>query len=216
MAADRVTIWAQDDLREGEMTWQLNGTYFESCNCEMLCPCTWSAFAAAATYDRCKVVLVYHVDDGQVDDVDVSSLTFALVVDAPQHMGEGGWRVGVCLDANASDEQADRLGQVVSGQLGGPPAALTPLLGEMLGVEKVAIDYSSDGGRHSARLGSLATMETEDLHVANLPEPVQLHNVFHPSNTTLTVSPAKAVTVDAFGISYEGDSGFSAPFSWSG
>lgn len=196
------------------MAWRMSGTYFESCNCEMLCPCTWSAFAAAATNDRCKVVLVYHVDEGDVDGVDVSGLSFALVVDAPQHMGEGGWRVGVCLDANAAPEQADRLGQVVSGQLGGPPSALTPLLGEMLGVEQVPIAYSSEGGRHSARLGSMASLEVEDLHVADMPQPVQLHNVFHPSNTTLTLSPAKAATVDAFGIAYEGVSGFSAPFNW--
>lgn len=198
------------------MAWRMSGTYFESCNCEMLCPCTWSAFAAAATNDRCKVVLVYHVDDGEVDGVDVSGLSFALVVDAPQHMGEGGWRVGVCLDEQASEEQADRIGQVVSGQLGGPPSALSPLIGEMLGVQRVAMDYRSSGGTHSVRIGSMATMEVEDLHVAGLPQPVQLHNVFHPSNTTLTVSPAKATSVDAFGIAYEGVSGFNAPFTWAG
>lgn len=197
------------------MAWRMSGTYFESCNCDMLCPCTWSAFAAAATNDRCKVTLVYHVDEGDVDGVAVSGLSFALVVDAPQHMGEGGWRIGVCLDDRASAEQADKLGQVVSGQLGGPPAALTPLLGEMLGVERVAIDYASGDGKHSAKIGTMATLEVEDLHVAESAQPVQLRNIFHPSNTTLTLSPAKTATVDAFGITYTGVSGFSAPFTWS-
>jgi hypothetical protein len=197
------------------MAWRMDGTYFESCNCDMLCPCTWSAFAAAATHDRCLVTLVYHVDSGEVDGVDVSGLTFALVVDAPQHMAEGGWRVGVCLDEKATDEQADKLGQVVSGGLGGPPSALTPLLGEMLGIERVPIEYRSEGGTHSARLGKLAEIDVADLHVAEMAEPVQLTNVFHPSNTTLTLSPPKRANVDAFGIKYVGVSGFSAPFSWS-
>jgi hypothetical protein len=197
------------------MTWRMDGTYFESCNCDMLCPCTWSAFAAAATHDRCLVTLVYHVDSGEIDGVDVSGLSFALVADAPQQMAEGGWRVGVCLDERATDEQADKLGQVVSGRLGGPPSALTPLIGEMLGIERVAIDYRSEGGTHSARLGDLADLEVTDLHVAEMAEPVQLHNVFHPSNTTLTLSPAKRAAVDAFGIKYDGVSGFSAPFNWS-
>jgi hypothetical protein len=39
----------------------------------------------------------------------------------------------VYLDGAASDSQAERLGAVLSGQLGGPPAMLGPLIGEMLG-----------------------------------------------------------------------------------
>jgi hypothetical protein len=40
--------------------------------------------------------------------------------------------------------------------------------------------------------------------------------VFHPSNTTLTVAPARTARVSTFGIDWgrEGQSGFSAPFSW--
>jgi len=49
-------------------------------------------------------------------------------------------------------------------------------------------------------------------------DPVQLTNVFHPSNTTLTVAPANAAHLSTFGIDWgrEGQSGFSAPFSWAG
>jgi hypothetical protein len=49
-------------------------------------------------------------------------------------------------------------------------------------------------------------------------DPVQLTNVFHPSNTTLTVAPANAAHLSTFGIDWgrEGQSGFSAPFAWSG
>ena len=42
-------------------------------------------------------------------------------------------------------------------------------------------------------------------------------NVFHPANTTLTVSPATKSKVDVFGIQFDGTgtSGFNAPFAWS-
>jgi hypothetical protein len=42
--------------------------------------------------------------------------------------------------------------------------------------------------------------------------------VFHPSNTRLTVAPANAAHLSTFGIDWgrEGQSGFSAPFSWAG
>ena len=35
-------------------------------------------------------------------------------------MTEGNWRMGVFVDAQATDEQAEKLLQVFTGQLGGP------------------------------------------------------------------------------------------------
>lgn len=198
------------------MAWRLDGTYFETCNCDTICPCTWSAFEASATNGRCNAVLAYHVDDGTIDGVDVSGLSFALVIDAPARMAEGGWRAGVFLDAAATPEQAERLGAVVSGSLGGPPAALGPLIGEMVGLESVPISYADEGRTHRLRIGDSVDIEVEDLAIGDSPEPVRMTNVSHPSNTTLTVAPATRASVDAFGIRYgrAGESGFSAPFSW--
>ena len=176
------------------MAWRLDGTYFESCSCDEICPCTWSALTAKATLDRCRALLAYHVQSGEIDGVDVSGLSFALFLDTPPVMSEGNWRVGVYLDEGASDSQAERLGEVLSGQLGGPPAMLSPLIGE-------ATD-----------------MGVEDFVAIEGHDPVQLTNVFHPSNTRLTVAPANAAHLSTFGIDWgrEGQSGFSAPFSWAG
>ena len=77
------------------MVWRLEGTYFESCSCDAVCPCTWSAMTAKATFDRCRALLAYHVDSGEIDGVDVSGLSFALFLDTPPVMAEGNWRVGV-------------------------------------------------------------------------------------------------------------------------
>ena len=71
------------------MAWQLTGMYFENCSCDMVCPCTTSAFSLPGDYERCRVVLAFHVDSGAVDDVDVSKLTVAVVADAPQLMSDG-------------------------------------------------------------------------------------------------------------------------------
>lgn len=199
------------------MTWKMNGTYFETCNCDVICPCTWSGFVQDATHDRCKVVLTYHIDDGNVDGIDVSGLSFAVVADTPKNMATPGWRLGVCIDDNASEDQAGAIGQIVSGERGGPMAALAPLVGEMLGVERVPIRYESENGKHRSRIGATTDLQVEDLHIADSPEPVQLRNIVsHPSNSTLTVSPASHATADIFGVTFEGASGFSAPFHWAG
>ena len=92
------------------MAWQLQGRYFENCSCDMVCPCTTSGLTMPADYDRCRVVLVFHVDAGAVEDVDVSNLTVAVLADTPPLMADGNWRVGVFMDAAASQEQAEKLG----------------------------------------------------------------------------------------------------------
>jgi hypothetical protein len=194
----------------------MEGTYFESCSCDAVCPCTWSGLTARATLDRCRALLAYHIADGEIDGLDVSGLTFALFLDTPPLMSEGNWRVGVFLDAAATDEQAGKLGAVLGGQAGGPPAMLSPLISEMLGLERVPIEYTEDGGVHSVRIGDAAELTVEDFVAGGQEEPVKLTNVFHPSNTTLTVAPASAVRLSTFGIEWgrQGESGFSAPFSW--
>jgi hypothetical protein len=200
------------------MAWWLAGRYFESCSCDAVCPCTWSALTAKATLDRCRALLAYHVESGEVDGVDVSGLSFALFLDTPPVMSEGNWRVGVFVDDRASDRQAAGLGMVLSGSAGGPPAMLSPLIGEMLGVEKARIAYDEDDGGHHVRIGDAIDVAVEDFVAIEGHDPVRLTNVFHPSNTTLTVAPARAAHLSTFGIDWgrEGQSGFSAPFSWSG
>jgi len=198
------------------MAWHFEGTYFESCSCDAVCPCTWSGLTAPATFDRCLALLAYHIADGEIDGVDVSGLTFALFLDTPPVMSEGGWRVGVFLDAAASDEQAGKLGEVLSGQAGGPPAMLAPLIGEMLGVERVPIEYSDEGRTHRIRIGDASELVVEDFVAAGGEEPVRLTDVFHPSNSTLVVAPATVARMSTFGTEWgrAGESGFSAPFSW--
>jgi hypothetical protein len=200
------------------MTWRLEGTYFESCSCDAVCPCTWSAFTAEATLDRCRALLAYHINSGDIDGVDVSGLSFALFLDTPPVMSTGNWRVGVFLDDAASDAQTGQLGAVLSGQLGGPPAMLGPFIGEMLGVEKTRIAFSEDGRGHRVTIGDAIDVGVEDFVALEGQDPVRLTNVLHPSNTTLTVAPARAARLSTFGIDWgrEGQSGFSAPFSWAG
>ena len=201
------------------MAWKLNGTYFENCSCEMPCPCTVS-FDAGADYDRCEVLLAFNIESGEVDGVDVSGRTAAIVADSPKVMTDGNWKMGLILDDGASDEQAEKLGAVFSGQMGGPMAGLAPLIGDMLGVEQAPIDYSDDGLKHSVRIGSEIDIEVNDVVPFGVEngEPARLEGVFHPAGSTLTIARSERGKIAAFGLSFDnsGKSAFSAPFSWAG
>src|SRR3982074_351835 len=63
------------------MSWKLEGSYFENCNCDWVCPCSVTSFGSPATGDRCQVVLNYHVRRGEIDGVDVSGHSVSVVAD---------------------------------------------------------------------------------------------------------------------------------------
>jgi hypothetical protein len=198
------------------MAWKLDGTYFETCSCEVMCPCT-ASLALGADYDRCKVTLVFNVVDGDVEGTDVSGLTVAAVGDSPKVMSDGNWRLGVFIDSAASDEQAQKLGAVFGGQLGGPMQALAPLVSENLGVQRAPIEVREDGLRHSVRIGDAIDFEIEDVVPFGVEsgEPARLSGIFHPAGSELTVAKATRSRINAFGIEYEGKSAFSnSAFSW--
>jgi hypothetical protein len=198
------------------MAWKLEGTYFETCSCEVVCPCT-ASLALGADYDRCRVTLVFNVVDGEVEGTDVGGLTVAAVGDSPKVMTDGNWRLGVFIDASASDAQAEKLGAVFSGQLGGPMAGLAPLIGENLGVERVPIEVHEDGLRHSVTIGDAVDFEIEDVVPFGVEsgEPARVSGIFHPAGSELTIARATRSRINAFGIEFEGKSAFSnSKFSW--
>ena len=49
------------------MAYRLTGTYMESCSCEVACPCGASNLTLPATYDRCEVLLAFHIEEGEVE-----------------------------------------------------------------------------------------------------------------------------------------------------
>ena len=198
------------------MSWRISGSYFETCSCDVVCPCT-ASLTLGATNDYCRVVLVFNVKNGEVEGVDVSGLTVAAIAETPKVMTDGNWRLGVFIDSSASDEQAEKLGGVFSGALGGPMEALGPLVGENLGVERAAIEVREEGLTHSVKIGDAVDFEIEDVVPFGVEggRPARLVGIFHPAGSELTVAHATRSKIDAFGISYEGKAGFSnSEFAW--
>ena len=198
------------------MSWNLAGSYVETCSCELMCPCNLS-FDHGATYDFCRVTLVFNIRQGEIEGTDISGVKVALIADTPKVMTDGNWRLGVFVDAQASDEQTGKLVQVFSGQLGGPMAALAPLVGEVLGVERVPIEVRDDSVRHSVRIGDSIDFEIQDIVPFGVEtgEPVRFSGMFHPVASDLTMAEAKRSRISGFGIEYEGKTGLSkSEFSW--
>jgi len=132
-------------------------------------------------------------------------------------MTDGNWNLGMYIDENANDEQADKLQKVFTGELGGPMEGFAPLVGEVRGVERAAIEISDDGLRHTVKVGDAIDFEIEDVVPFGIEtgEPIKFQGMFHPAGSNLTIAEPTRSSIDAFGISYEGKTGLSsAEFSW--
>ncbi len=198
------------------MAWSLSGSYVETCSCDLMCPCNMS-FDHGATYDYCRVTLVFSIEQGEIEGTDVSGLKVAAIADTPKVMTEGNWRLGMFVDENATDEQMAKLTAVFGGQKGGPMEGIVPLVGEMLGVERAPFEVVDDGLRHTVKIGDAIEFEIEDIVPFGIEtgEPVRLVGVFHPVSSEFVAAEAKRSKIDAFGISYEGKTGLStSKFSW--
>jgi hypothetical protein len=84
-------------------------------------------------------------------------------------------------------------------------------------VERAPIEVREDGLKHAVKIGDAVDFEIEDVVPFGVESgrPAQLTGIFHPAGPELTVAHATRSRIDAFGISYEGVSGFSrSQFSW--
>ena len=199
------------------MTWSMEGMFFENCSCDAICPCTWSNMAHKATNDYCRFALAFQIERGEVDGVDLSGRSFLLAAETPPMMTDGNWKVGLIVDEDASGEQMEAIGRVVQAQAGGVFAALGPLVGEFVGVERRPIRIDVSGNEHHVVVGDVVDY-TGARVVTGDGEPVELTNiVVHPAGPTLGLAPVDRVNNNAFGIDWsgEGRSGFANRFAWS-
>jgi hypothetical protein len=181
-----------------------------------MCPCNLT-FDHGATYDFGRATLAFNIREGEVDGTDTAGRKVMVIIDTPKVMTEGNWRVGVFVDADATDEQADKLGQGLHWAARGPMAGIAPLVGEMVGVERAQIELDDDALRHRVRVGDAIDFEIEDIVPFGVEtgRPVRFSGMFHPVASDLTMAEAKSSQIDAFGIQYEGKSGLStSEFSW--
>jgi len=199
--------------------WQLSGEYFEACNCDFLCPCLPSNMAAKPTTGECKVALAFHVARGRFDRETLDGLEFIVVMHSPGAMGEGNMTVGLIVDERASAAQQQAIGTIVSGQAGGPMAALAPLVGKFAGVVSKPIRFEKKGMTCSVAVVGMVDQEIEGLPSAGNPgEPISIDNVAHPVNSRLALAKATRAHLHAFGIDWDETSGRTnghyASFAW--
>jgi hypothetical protein len=139
----------------------IRGTNLGNCACHDVCPCNMN-MRPNAPDGECKGWMVLHINEGHKDEVDLSGLNVALVYTFPGIPSEGGWRIGIIADTDASGEQAAALEAIFTGKDGGPWADFSGLFGEYMGLQRARVTFS-DGETPSASVEGNGELTFEPL-----------------------------------------------------
>ena len=139
--------------------WMLEGDYFEGCNCDITCPCI---FFSDPTEGNCHVTCAWHIQKGNYGNTELNNLNVVALFNTPGNMYTGPkWKATLYIDERATQQQKDLIRKIYSGQAGGFFAAISNLIGEMLGVKSVPIDFGIDGKRRWLRVKDTLELDIE-------------------------------------------------------
>lgn len=196
-------------------SWQVSGSYFEACSCSSMCPCV---LLGPPTDGDCTAAIAWHIESGSYNGVSLAGLNAALLAYAPGHMMETKWKVALYLDDKASAGQQEALGEIFSGKAGGPLSALAPLIGEVMGVKSVPIEFVIEGTQRSLRVSNLIALDIAALE-GQEGKPVTIENV--PMTpvpgfpTVLAKSSGFTIHDHGIDLNISERNGFYSPFAYS-
>lgn len=101
--------------------WWLEGTYFESCNCEAVCPCRPQGDrpGGRSTYGVCDWALSWRIERGQADNLEFAGLKVVMAGRYDDDEPGSPWRVALYLDDGADVGQRAALEDIFLGRAGG-------------------------------------------------------------------------------------------------
>jgi hypothetical protein len=105
------------------LTWVVEGTYLESCNCEAICPCrrVGGVPGGRSTHGICMGALSWRIERGNADGLDLGGLAVALVCRYDDDEPGSPWRFTLHVDDRAGEEQRAALTGIFLGRSGGGP-----------------------------------------------------------------------------------------------
>ncbi|MDP9235169.1 MAG: DUF1326 domain-containing protein [Actinomycetota bacterium] len=108
-------------IRASPRVWRVEGSYFEACNCEAICPCRRHGDYAGgrSTFGVCDFALSWSIREGDGDGVDLRDLGVVLAGSYGDDEPGSPWRVVLYVDDRADEDQASVLADIFLGRAGG-------------------------------------------------------------------------------------------------
>ena len=158
------------------MSWRIAGSYFESCNCEAICPCRMigGVVLSRSTYGICFGVLGWLIEDGRADGVRLDGLAAAMTIRYDDDEPGSPWTLKLHVDERGDEQQREALASILLGRLGGPAILKLPWVrkpSEVVAVVPSRIELGSGvllvGG--AVRLRATRPVETDQPVACGIP-----------------------------------------------
>ena len=201
------------------MSWRIGGSYFESCNCDPICPCRRidGASGGRSTHGVCLGLLSWVIGTGDADGVDLDGQPVALASRYSDDEPGSPWSWILYLDAGATDEQRAALEGIFTGRLGGDAEKHFPWAwkaSELVAVRPVDIEVEHSRRRQRLRIRDRVSVRIRDRYQG--PETVTCVIPGHERGGEELVADELVVDDEPLGFSYRGVCGYASDFDYEG
>jgi hypothetical protein len=147
---------------EVQTRWHMSGHGYEFCNCDFGCGCNFGGFPNSED-GSCHALVGFTATKGRCGSVDLGGVKGAGIFLWPRAIHEGNGKAVFIVDPSTTDEQADALGRIFTGQLGGLPWELLGPTFEVVGLEKRRITIEGKGRRSTLRIDGVGEARGDTL-----------------------------------------------------
>jgi len=199
--------------------WAIQGSYFESCNCDPICPCRRidGVPGGRSTHGICAGVLSWLIEAGDAGGTDLAGLTVALAIRYDDDEPGSPWTWVLYLDDRASGEQRAALEGIYTGRLGGDALTHFPWAwkaSNLVDVRAVAIELDHRRRRQWLRIRDHVTVRIRDRYAGR--EAVTCVIPGHDRDGEELIADELRVADGPLAFDFSGTCGYAATFSYSG
>jgi hypothetical protein len=199
--------------------WHVQGSYFESRNCDAICPCRSIGGVAGgrSTHGICMGVLSWLIEQGHVEETDLAGLKVALALRYDDDEPGSPWDWILYLDERASEKQLAAVEAIFTGRLGGDAETYFPWAWKpstLLAVRRVAIELDHTRRRQWLRIRDHVTVQIRDRHAGN--EAVTCVIPGHDRGGEELVADELLVNDRPLAFFYSSTCGYASDFAYSG
>jgi hypothetical protein len=200
-------------------SWHIRGSYFESCNCDAICPCRRidGVPGGRSTHGICTGVLSWLIEEGSADGTDLAGAAVALAIRYSDDEPGSPWTWILYLDDRAGEEQRAALEAIYTGRLGGDAETHFPWAwkeSRLVAVRPVAIEVDHTQRRQWLRIRDHVTVRIRDRYSG--PETVTCVIPGHDRDGEELVAEELRVDDGPLAFDYSGTCGYSSSFDYSG
>ena len=201
------------------MTWRISGSYFESCNCDPICPCRRidGVMGGRSTHGVCVGVLSWLIQEGHAEEIDLAGLPVALAVRYSDDEPGSPWTWILYLDEQATEEQQTSLEAIFTGRLGGDALKHFPWAwkeSQLVSVQPVQIEVDHTRRRQRLRIRDSVKVRIRDRYRGD--EAVTCVIPGHERPGEELVADELLVEDGPLGFSFQGVCGYGSSFDYAG